>query len=79
MSYIVIKTGEDGISISMLDKATLLERLEDGYYGDMGLDDVQSCLYEDADPMYWGTSLTIIKGEVVTPRVIKITTELDID
>jgi len=64
-SYIVIHTGEDGINIQRLDKATLLSRIKENFWGTT---EFGSALPPESDPEYWGTRLTIVKGKVVVPQ-----------
>jgi hypothetical protein len=70
MSYVVIRTSCDGISVEQVSKQVLKERLEDpDYYGPF---EFVSDLREN-NPQYWGRdpnkcSLLVIKGVVVVPQ-----------
>lgn len=73
--YFVISTGPDGVSVSRINKQTLLQRLNEGYWGDVAPGPMPT----DSNPEYWGTSLVIIKGDVVTPREKRTVLEYEVD
>lgn len=74
MSYFVIHTNDNGVTIEDLDKATLLERLADNYYGD-----VEASSLPGRDPEFWGDGLVIIKGTTVFPKVMETVTTWDVE
>ena len=73
--YFVISTSDGDTMIDVLDKETLLKRLEENYWGNM---EIISDEIPDSDTNYWGDSIVIIKGEIVTPTPIVTVTKLDI-
>jgi len=76
-NYIVITTG-DVIRIEQMDKATLLNRLNENY--PFGGRDQRMALPTDRDAMCWGSSgFVIIKGHVVIPQARQTVVQYDID
>ena len=75
--YFKIYINEDGdIRINEYSKVELLELInecvEDG-------DDIEyKKTINDNDPMYWGRSCLIIKGEIIIPEVKEVIKEYDI-
>lgn len=69
MAYFILHSGDDGFSAEMVDEKTLLERLNEDYYGD-----VEALLTDNfpvnPDPNYWGSRLMIIKGDLVMPKPV---------
>ena len=66
--YYVIKAGEDGTRIEMLDKKTLQERLKEQCWGKIEiLSEIPGIRSPETDPNYWGNVLIIIKGKIVVP------------
>lgn len=74
-NYIVIYTG-DHIGIEQMGRTELLRRLDENYYGPR---ECSRVLPKDRDPMYWGKSLTIIKGKIVQPQGKKVVQQYDIE
>lgn len=76
--YFVISTSCDGASVEGMDKATLLKRLGEGYWG-------RDCP-RPQHPVHKNGSVdltaeegfTIIKGEVVTPVAVEVVKKFDI-
>lgn len=73
--YFVIVPSEDGARIYPMDEEELLEKLNEGYWGDMNF--AGDLPYENMpngtkkyvnDPNYWRFTAIIIKGEVVQPK-----------
>lgn len=66
--YFIMMCGENGdVRINHLTKTELLKRIEEKYYGDH-LEFVD--YIPDSDPQSWGTSVIIIKGNIVVPQPI---------
>ena len=76
-TYIVISVGE-GVRIEELDKSILLDRLNENYYGNTE-DIVKHALPDEKDVMYWGKSLTIVKGKVTVPKSVETVTLFELD
>lgn len=81
MVYFVIHNSEGDTTVEALTKEELLERLTPDedlnyYYGGNG-----ECLgnIDNSDTNYWGDSLLIIKGEIVTPTAVKVIEKVDIE
>ena len=77
-AIIVITTSGDGIvNVDQMSKEDLSQRLipdEDGccYYGNLDEDTKLLKCLTSTDPMYWGRSILIIKGDVVVPIIRKV-------
>ena len=74
--YFVICTSGDGdIRVYEYTEIELLRRLKefDGH-----LPHIITNLQKDYDPMYWGNSMLIIKGEIKVPKPEKIVKKWDI-
>lgn len=74
--YFIIHYGEDGTSVEQVDKNELLDRIKEQYYGEVGF---KNEIGDDSDTNYWGGDLLIIKGEIVVPNSVEVTTKYDID
>ena len=62
--YFVIFHGEGDTGVEQMNRETLLERLDEEYYGDDGfLKEL-----EDGDMNSWGGKILIVKGEIVVPK-----------
>jgi len=73
MTYFVIYCNEDGeVWIKDYTKDQLLEELEEGSFSEF-----RDNLKEN-NPQYWGDSVLIIKGEIVTPTPKTVVTEYEI-
>lgn len=72
--YFVICNSNGDTTIHVLDKETLLKGIEENYWGSMEfLNKIP-----DSDTNYWGDSVVIIKGEIVTPTPLITVTKFDI-
>ena len=73
MTYFLIYSSEDGISVTPYKKDDLLEVLKENreYY------EYVSDLSEH-DPEYWEGNVLIIKGEIITPKPIKVVEEYEV-
>ena len=69
--YFLIINSEGDTTVEAMDKEELLKRLEDGDYGSE-----RKCLTEIPkdylDTNYWGETMLIIKGKVVTPKAKRL-------
>lgn len=75
--YYVISTSADGIYVHEMTKEHLLKELGEDASG-FDPHDVLDEIPSDADPDYWGDSLLIIKGKVVSPKAVTAVTSWDI-
>jgi len=81
MPYFVINDcDDDGAYIEQMSKTELLQRLkirpdQEAYYGENPtfLSEI-----EHNNISYWGSDFLIIKGEIVTPRVVKVIEKFEI-
>lgn len=74
MSYFVLRASEDGFSVKEVTKEWLLKELSEegsGYEAVQVVDHLPT----EPDPNYWGNTLVIIKGEVVTPEPVQVISE----
>lgn len=77
-TYYVIRTSCDGIYVNVMSKEMLLKEFGEegsGYSAEQVLDEMPP----DVDPNYWGESLLIIKGKVVSPKAVETVTHWDVD
>jgi hypothetical protein len=74
--YFVIHNGEGDTIVDAITKDVLLERIGDGYWGDVTFLDK---LPDDKDTNHWGCNVLIIKGSVVTPQPVNVITEFKIE
>jgi len=79
--YYVISVNPDGdVAIDMLDRDTLLDRLNNSYGLDVKFPDLDKV---DTDPQYWPTgddgAVVIIKGINIMPKAQQVVTKYDID
>lgn len=74
--YFVITSDEDGGHVDCLDKATLLERLDDDYYGS----EVKflSTMPKKDELNYWGYDAIIICGDIVSPKAVEVVKKYEI-
>lgn len=73
MTYYVIQSTEDGIRIEQVAEAELTRRLNGEWYG--GGVRWADKMPAETDPNYWSGASVIIKGELVTPKPVSVTTE----
>ena len=75
-NYFIISNSDGDTTITEMNKTELLEAIEENDWG------VKLCLGdipENRDTNYWGDSILIIKGKVVTPEPKQVITSYDID
>jgi hypothetical protein len=72
--YFIISNSDGDTIVDVVTKDVLLKRLDENYYGDR---EILSYVPE-YDTNYWGDSILIIKGDVVTPTPITTITKFDI-
>lgn len=72
--YFVISNSDGDTTVRVLAKETLLKQIEENYWGDREILNK----IPDSDTNYWGESVVIIKGEIVTPTPIVTVTKFDI-
>lgn len=74
-SYFIISNSDGDTSVTEMTKTELLEAIEENHWGDrLCLGDIP----DNNDTNYWGESLLIIKGEIVTPEPKEVITSYDI-
>jgi hypothetical protein len=75
--YYVIHNSEGEVSVEVLSKEIFLARLKDEWYGS----EIEffDSMPDKNDTNYWGNTLMVIKGEIVTPKPIMSVIEYDID
>jgi hypothetical protein len=73
--YFVIINSDGDTTVDVVTKDVLLERLDENYYGNR---EFLSSIPK-GDTNYWGDSILIIKGDVVTPTPITTITKFDIE
>ena len=75
--YFIIRNSDGDTRVTYIDKKELLLRLNENYYGEnpVFLDEMP----KNNDTNYWGESVLIIKGEIVSPKEEKIVTKYNID
>lgn len=75
--YFIISNSDGDTTVEAVDKDTLLERIEEGYYGsDTG---VLKELPKEGDTNHWGENILVIKGKVVSPVAEQVVTKYDIE
>lgn len=73
--YFIIYISEDGdLSIDKLDKAILLERINEGYWGSIKFNDS----FPGKDPNHWDKPALIIKGNIVVPKPVTLVEKYEI-
>lgn len=75
MSYFTIRNSDGDTRVDEWTKEELEERLEEGYWGKVTHPDK---LPENSDTNYWGNSVLIIRGEVVSPKAVKTVIKLEL-
>lgn len=68
--YYVITTSADGVHVTVYTKEGLEQALSET--GGFGSYKILPSLPKENNPNYWGESMVIIKGEVVTPKPIQV-------
>ena len=76
-TYFIISNSDGDTHVEAIDKETLLERIEEGYYGKGR--EVLTELPNDSDTNYWGEALLIIKGKMVCPKAEQVITKYNIE
>jgi hypothetical protein len=75
--YFIISNSDGDTHVEAVDKETLLERIEEGYYGrDRG---VLEGLPKESDTNYWGENILVIKGKIVSPVAEQVVTKYNIE
>lgn len=75
--YLVLCFSEDGeVSASFWDKFSLLEKLNEHYWG-RNVEFVESLSTEN-DSTEWSNKLLILKGEIIIPKAKNVITEFQI-
>ena len=78
--YFVIVIGEDGINVDHLSKATLIERLDEHYYGnDLKFLDKVPEEYSDNWNVNSTNSAIVIKGHVIQPTTKRTVIEYEVE
>jgi len=75
-TYFVIHNSEGDTTVEEISKETLLERIEERYWGNVNFLD---SIPKDNDTNYWGENTIIIKGRIVTPNAEQIVTRYNIE
>lgn len=75
-NYIIVHVDHDGeVSVEQVSGVELRKRLNERYYSDVTILD----RIPDTEPAYWpGSSLLIIRGDIVTPRPVRTVTEWEL-
>ena len=76
MAYFVIYNSEGDTHVEEVERIKLLERILQQYYGDVRF--IENLSKVDKDTNYWGDNILIIKGEIVPPVAVQVTTKFDI-
>jgi hypothetical protein len=61
--YFVIYNSDGDTRFQVLDKATLMKRIDENYYGRVQFAD----RIPDIDSNYWGEQTVVIKGSIIMP------------
>lgn len=73
--YFIISNSDGDTTVEAVDKETLLQRIEEEYYGK----GVYGELPKENDTNYWGDGILIIKGKVVSPVAKQVVTKYEIE
>ena len=73
MSYFTINNSDGDTRVKEWTKEALESALNEEHWGDA---EFPSKLPNTNDTNYWGNSVVIIRGEVVSPEAVKIVTEM---
>ena len=74
-NYFIICNSDGDTTVTEMTKDELLRAIEEEYWGDrVSLADVPR-----NDTNYWGESILIIKGKIVTPQPEQVVTKYKID
>ena len=75
-TYYIISNSDGDTTVTEMSKSELLVAIEENYWGNrtplLGIP-------ESNDTNYWGESLMIIKGKIVTPLVEEVVTKYTIE
>ena len=76
--YYIISNSDGDTTVNEIAKEDLLKRLDpdENYYGNR---DILKEMPQETDTNYWGDSMLIIKGTIVSPRPVTKITEFEID
>lgn len=74
-NYFIISNSEGDTTVTMVTKQELLGRINEHYWGRR---EYLSEIPQERDTNYWGGSVLIIKGEVVTPTAKEKVIEYEI-
>lgn len=74
--YFIIHNGEGDTTVDCVTKEVLLERIKENYYGS---GEYLNNMPINSDTNYWGGSILVIKGSIVTPQAKTKITEYTID
>jgi len=75
MAYFVIANCDGETTVNQMSERTLLQRInpeENGggeYYGNSGF---LEKIPENSDTNYWGDNILIIKGDIISPKPVKV-------
>lgn len=75
--YFIISNSDGDTTVDVVDKETLLERIDDGYYGNDRKPFKE--LPKENDTNYWSDGILIIKGKVVSPVAEQVVTKYNIE
>ena len=74
-TYFIISNSDGDTTVTEMTKPELLLAIEENYWGDrLCLGDIPR-----GDTNYWGESILIIKGKIVTPDPVEVVRKYDID
>jgi hypothetical protein len=74
--YFIIQNNDGDTRVECVTKEILLEGINDDYYGTEAF--LDGCPIEN-DTNYWGSSILVIKGKVVSPKAKTKITEFTIE
>lgn len=75
--YFIICNSDGDTTVTEMSKTELLEAIEENYWGDRVY--LYNIPENRRDTNYWGESILIIKGKIVTPEPKQVITSYDID
>lgn len=74
--YFIISNSDGDTTVDCVTKETLLKRINEKYYGSH---EYLNNMPTENDTNYWGESILVIKGSIVSPQVKTKITEYTID
>lgn len=74
--YFVITNSDGDTRVDCVTKEVLLKRINEEYYGPR---EYLSNMPTESDTNYWGDSILVIKGKIVSPEAKTKITEFTID